>query len=82
MKHAKLHVDGHSVKRIDGTTFAVADDVPTALHIARCVDGCDGINPDAVPDLLEALTNLLDSECSPSSIAKAQMALDKFKGDL
>ena len=34
---------------------------PNARRIVGCVNGCEGINPDAVPELLAALTNIRDT---------------------
>ena len=34
--------------------------IPNAQRIVACVNACEGINPEAVPDLLEALTRLVE----------------------
>ena len=48
-------------KKIVKTINAVATeaDEANAARIASCVNACEGINPDAVPDMLEALKELL-----------------------
>lgn len=47
----------------EGWHFATVEYSPSAENAARivaCVNGCEGINPDAVPDLLAALELVLE----------------------
>ena len=58
-----------------------------ARRIVSCVNACEGINPDAVPELLEALHNLLinatpyasDDGIWPVILKQAKVAIAKAK---
>ena len=59
-----------------------------AKHIVKCVNNCEGINPDAVRDMLAALENLVRFENEKPEIGtyagvlwnQAQCAINKARG--
>ena len=50
------YMDNHRNKR----RRAWEEDIANAKHLAACWNACEGINPEAVPDILAALDAALD----------------------
>lgn len=48
-------------RRDDGRLHEITDDEPLVLRAIACVNACEGIDPVAVPDVLDALRNIVAS---------------------
>lgn len=53
--------DGMLIADCRTNTRGAAEECANAARIVACVNACEGINPEAVPELLEALKHALDS---------------------
>ncbi len=52
-----------------------------ADQIVACVNACEGLHPEGVPDLVEALEGVLEGvTINTSALMAARSALDKAKG--
>jgi hypothetical protein len=72
MNHGQYVVTGSGEGPID------AKSEPDACRIVACVNACDGINPEAVPDLLEAckyFISLVETGITTESIKHAEKIL-------
>jgi len=78
---------------VNGLDLALGAEEANAERLVACWNACEGINPEAVPDLLEALEGLLstlsplsgcmdDDPCMDSdcTICAARAAIAKAKG--
>lgn len=57
-----------------GRTLSYAEGRANAAHIVACVAACEGINPAAVPSMLEALEGLLADKYLADQINAGRMA--------
>lgn len=59
-------------------SLTMEEDRANAARIVACVNGCAGINPDAVPDLLKALEDIAQGTYGAAcGIARAAIAKAK-----
>jgi hypothetical protein len=82
--HTQLYADDLMVKHQDGSTFCVADFPEDAEQVVQCVNACEGINPDAMPDLLTCCKRALETYAKIPSELQNQLirAIAKAKSDL
>ena len=78
LKHYPIRHENHNARALHPTSrlvttegFILANEVLSAdfgYLAAQCVNACEGINPEAVPDLLEALERIGSNELPPHHI--------------
>ena len=56
------HADIAHISRMDDTGKSLEEHDANAARIVACVNGCENVNPEAVPLLVHALKNLLEHD--------------------